>query len=73
MKTAADLDIGEKALISGIDTCHPASKRIIEYGFTPGQTIELTSYTIFKDPITFSLRGSIIALRRKDAQCIRIN
>jgi ferrous iron transport protein A len=73
LKTAADLDIGEKGLISGIDTEHPASMRIIEYGFTPGQTIEVTNHTIFKDPIAFSIRGSIIALRKKDARCIKIN
>ena len=73
LKTAADLKIGESGLISGIDYCHPASNRLLEYGFTPGQTIELINYPIFKDPITISLRGSLIALRKKDAECIKLH
>jgi ferrous iron transport protein A len=70
--TAAELDLGQKALIREIDMKHPSSKRIIEFGFTPGQEIETLSKSIFNDPISFSLRGTIVALRKKDARCIKI-
>ncbi len=72
MKTAADLTYGEKAIIDGIDSSHPSFRRIIEIGFTPGQEIELLSKSIFNDPLAFSLRGTMIAIRKNEAESIRI-
>lgn len=70
MKTAANLKFGEKAVINDIDTSNPSHQRIIEVGFTPGQEIELVSVTTFNDPIAFSVRGTLIAIRKKEADCI---
>jgi ferrous iron transport protein A len=72
MKTASDLKLGENAIIVDIDTNHPSSRRLIEYGFTPGQRIELVNKSIFNDPIALSVRGSLVAIRRKEANCIKI-
>jgi len=72
MKTAAELNYGEKAIISEIDSTHPSSRRIIEHGFTPGQTIELINKPIFNDPIAVSIRGTIIAIRKSEAGCIKL-
>jgi len=72
MKTAADLKQGEKAIIREIDTKHPSSHRLIEYGFTPGQSIELINRSIFSDPIALAVRGSLVAIRKKEADCIKI-
>ena len=73
MMTAADLELGQRATISEIDFSHPSSLRIIEFGFTPGQEIETVNKPIFNDPISFSLRGTLIALRKSDARCIKID
>lgn len=70
--TAADLEFGQKATIKNIDLTHPSSQRIIEFGFTPGQEIELLNKTLFNDPISISVRGSLIALRKDDAESIQI-
>ncbi|MGD8306121.1 MAG: FeoA family protein [Ignavibacteria bacterium] len=70
MKTAANLKFGEKAVINDIDTSHPSHQRIIEVGFTPGQEIELVNITTFNDPVAFSVRGTLIAIRKKEADCI---
>ena len=70
MKTAANLKFGEKAVIDDIDTSNPSHQRIIEVGFTPGQEIELVSITTFNDPVAFSVRGTLIAIRKKEADCI---
>ena len=72
MKTAADLNFGEKAIIDHIDFNHPSFRRIIEIGFTPGQEIELINKSIFNDPIAFSLRGTMIAIRKNEAESIRL-
>ena len=72
MKTAADLNFGEKAIIDEIDFNHPSFRRIIEIGFTPGQEIELLCKSVFNDPLAFSLRGTMIAIRKNEAESIRL-
>ena len=73
MKTAAQLHYGEKVKINEIDSKHPSSRRIIEVGFTPGQEIELVSKSVFNDPLAFSVRGTVIAIRKNEADCIKIS
>ncbi len=70
MRTAANIKFGEKVIINDIDTSNPSHQRIIEIGFTPGQEIELVNVSAFDDPMAFSVRGSLIAMRRKEADCI---
>ncbi|MCB0732097.1 MAG: ferrous iron transport protein A [Ignavibacteriae bacterium] len=72
MKTAANLNFGEKAIIDSIDQNHPSFRRIIEIGFTPGQEIELVNKSFFNDPLAFALRGTMIAIRKNEAESIRI-
>jgi len=73
MKTAAELKFGEKVTIDDIDTGHPSSRRILEIGFTPGQVIELINISAFNDPMAFSVRGTLIAIRRNEAGCIKVS
>ncbi|MCH8170578.1 MAG: ferrous iron transport protein A [Bacteroidetes bacterium] len=73
MKTAAELKCGEKVTINDINIQHPSAKRLLEVGFTPGQEIELVNKSVFNDPIAISLRGTVIALRKSDADCIIIS
>ncbi|MBP9191835.1 MAG: ferrous iron transport protein A, partial [Ignavibacteria bacterium] len=37
-----------------------------------GQEIQLLSRSLFNDPIALSIRGSVIAIRKSDANCIII-
>jgi ferrous iron transport protein A len=73
MKTAADLKYGEIGKINDIDANHPSSRRILEIGFTPGQEIELVNKSIFNDPLAFSVRGTLIAIRKNEAYCIKLS
>jgi len=70
LKTAAQLNFGEYGIITGVDHSHPSARRILEVGFTPGQQIELVNSTAFSDPLAFSLRGSVIAIRKSEADSI---
>lgn len=72
MKTAADLKLGETVKINEVDTKHPSSRRILEIGFTPGQEIELINKSLFNDPLAFSVRGTLIAIRKSEAGCIKV-
>jgi ferrous iron transport protein A len=70
MKTASQLNFGERAVISDIDNSNPSFERILEIGFTPGQEIELVNSSVFNDPLAFSIRGTLIAIRKHEADCI---
>ena len=76
VKSAADMQEGDVSIITSVGDgsaeidCH--CLRLMELGFTPGQEIKLVAKSPFKDPIAFSVRGTVIALRSNEAQCIKI-
>ncbi len=70
MKTAADLKFGEKVTINEIDISNPSHQRILEIGFTPGQEIEMINKSVFFYFIALSIRGTLIAMRKNEADCI---
>jgi Fe2+ transport system protein FeoA len=77
VKTVADLKTGESAVISSVgDDCvdiHCHCLRLMELGFTPGQEVTLVAKSpFFKDPLAVSVRGTVIALRCNEAECIKI-
>ena len=73
MRSAAELKSGEKGVISDVDSSHPSARRILEIGFTPGQEIELINISAFNDPLAFAVRGTVIAIRRSEANCIKVS
>lgn len=76
-KSVAELAIGESALITSVgDDCldiHCHCLRLMELGFTPGQEVTVVARSPFKDPLAVSVRGTIIALRTGEAECIKIS
>ena len=73
MRTASELKFGEIGIINEIDENHPSSRRVLEFGFTPGQEIELINKSLFNDPLAFAVRGTLIAIRKDEADCIKIS
>jgi ferrous iron transport protein A len=73
MRKASEIKYGEIVTINEIDYNHPSSQRIIETGFTPGQQIELINKSVFNDPLAFSVRGTLIAIRKNEADCIKVS
>ncbi len=72
MRSASELNFGEKVIIYSLDGNHPSCRRILEFGFTPGQEIELVSKSAFNDPLAFAVRGTLIAIRKNEAECIKV-
>jgi ferrous iron transport protein A len=76
IKSVVDLKCGESAVISSVGddcidiNCH--CLRLMELGFTPGQEVKLIAKSPFNDPLAVSVRGTIIALRANEAECIKI-
>lgn len=75
--SVADMKIGDTAQITSVgDDCievHCHCLRLMELGFTPGQEVSIIAKSPFKDPIAVSVRGTIIALRKGEAECIKIS
>jgi ferrous iron transport protein A len=75
--TLADLNIGDTAIITSVgDDCldiHCHCLRLMELGFTPGQEVSVVARSPFKDPMAVSVRGTVIALRSGEAECIKIS
>jgi ferrous iron transport protein A len=46
--------------------------RLYELGLIPGAEVQLFAKVAFGGPIAISLRGSRLALRRQDAECIGV-
>lgn len=66
------LIIGESAIIHSLDPESSSALKLMDLGFTPGQEVTVISKALLQDPIAISLRGTIIAIRRREASCIRI-
>ncbi len=75
-RSIADMQCGETAVIKSVgDDCldvHCHCLRLLEIGFTPGQEVTIIAKSPFKDPLAVSVRGTIIALRSSEAECIKI-
>ncbi len=75
-KTVAEMGCGECATICKLSGEHlgPNSPciKLLELGFTPGQLITVIAKSPFKDPVAVCVRGTVIALRKQEAECIQV-
>jgi DtxR family Mn-dependent transcriptional regulator len=74
-QTLTTLRLGEQAQIMALDdTCQGLTRRrFLDLGLTPGATIEVALPNAFNDPMAYRVRGTLIALRREQANQIIIN
>ena len=69
-KKLNELKIGEKGRIISIDEEINIKRRLLDIGFIPGSEIECVLKSPLKDPIAYFIRGTLIALRNKNAKNI---
>lgn len=67
-----DLEPGNKGTIHSITGDEKLMKRLMALGCTQGTEIEFKTTAPFGDPLIFNLRGFNLAIRKKDANNIRI-
>lgn len=63
---------GQIATIHSINSTNPMYRRFLDLGFLSGTSIECVGISPAKDPISFLIRGTIIALRIKDCNDITV-
>jgi DtxR family Mn-dependent transcriptional regulator len=71
----SDLIPGQFAFVSGIDEdCDGIERRrLMDLGFVPGSRVEAAISSPFNDPVAYRIKGSLIALRRQQADKIRVS
>ena len=71
--TLADMKAGERAVVKELsDGGRNIAERLSDLGFDCGEEILCTIKSMLGDPSAFLVRGSVIALRRADASCVRV-
>lgn len=64
------ISLNEKVLIEKVELDDAVKKRIYDLGIVKNTIIEPVYKSPFNDPVAYLVRGSIIALRNKDAENI---
>ena len=72
-KTVAHLLNGEKAKVSAVSGTGSITRRLMEMGIVPGETIRVVKSAPFGDPMEIKVRGYHLAVRRTEANMIEIN
>lgn len=67
-----DLNEGEKGVIAVVMPSDIA-ERLKELGFTAGTLVECRCRSFSGDPSAYSVKGTVIALRKNDAESVIIN
>jgi len=68
----ADLQEGEKGIITKVKGRGAFRKRIIEMGFVPGKQIIVVKHAPLRDPIEYNIMGYEVSLRKSEAQLIEV-
>lgn len=63
---------GQSGRISSVTLTGPIRRRLRDLGMIEGTKIKCLQKGPSGDPIAFFVRGTAIAIRRKDASCIHI-
>jgi DtxR family Mn-dependent transcriptional regulator len=65
---------GERARVLGLSpACRsPERRRLLDLGFVPGTLVEVDMVSPMGDPVAYRVRGSVVALRREQANLVRI-
>lgn len=70
--TLADLPRGSRCLVASVEMNGLIKRRILDLGMVPGTPVDCLRTAPSGDPTAYLVRGSVIALRRQDANNIRV-
>ncbi len=66
------LALREHATVVGVHGSGNLRLRLLEMGFVPGTRVSLVKRAPLGDPLEFSLRGSHLSLRTREAEMIEV-
>lgn len=68
----SDLEPGQKAVVKAFSSREPAFVRLREMGVLVGTRVELVRVAPLGDPIEIAVRGTLLSLRRQEADTITV-
>ena len=69
----SELNIGEKCTVIGFDSAQSRKQRLMDLGLISGARILCISASPFGNPKAYVIRGSVIAIRNSDADCVKVS
>ena len=74
VRSLADLPVGGRGVVAVVDEAGALSRRLLEIGFFPGAYVEvIAAQWPGDDPMAVRVGGSTFALRRREAQRVRVS
>lgn len=73
-RSLASLRPGQAATVRAFDHALQGQgrRRLMDLGLTPGTTVRAERAGLFRDPVAYRIRGTLIAIRRDQANFILI-
>lgn len=72
-QSLSDLPTGHHAVVESLPHGAPGLTRLRELGVLPGTRIQLVRRAPLGDPIEISVRGSLLSLRKEEADQIAVH
>ena len=73
-KKISDLQIGEKATITGYEKTGPRYReKLLSMGLTRGAEIKLLKYAPLGDPVEIEVRGFKLSLRKAESEILLLD
>ena len=72
VRTLADLPVGGRGRVAGVDGETGIAQRLLEMGLTAGTDVEVVRFAPLGDPMEVRLWGYLLSLRRADARRVRL-
>ena len=70
--TLKDITVSQSATIREISGDEIVVARLREIGFVRGEEVVVTGHAPFGEPILVEVRGAIVALRKEEAECVKV-
>ncbi len=70
--TLAELPLQAESPITGLEGDPIVVARLRELGFIRGELVRLAGRAPFGEPLLVEIRGATVALRKREAQCVRV-
>jgi ferrous iron transport protein A len=71
-ETLASLRLGERGVVQSLRCKGLIRRRMLDLGLVPGTEVEAVMLSPNGDPVAYQVRGTMLALRREDAEAVEI-
>ena len=71
-KYLCDLRPGERGIVDALHIGGDMRRRFLDIGLVENTEVECVGQSPGKDPLAYSIRGAVIAIRKKDGQFVSL-